>query len=263
MINGRYEENIYYEIIYVLNENNKDKILFDRAFEKNFKGKLRIFGKIFVNNNKNNCKIIYKNKEYELKEYMEEIDKNYYSENIIKIKLYGTNNIDDMSYIFCDCNKLGSIKIKNDFIATEIDSIEYFSEDNSSLISCNQSNIEYNSINLYQGNNFSSLSISGINKDYISEITNDNEIYSNNDLLFNINVKNMSYMFSGCGSLISLPNISEWNTSNVTNMSHLFNGCNSLKSLPDISKWNTSNVVDMSSLFRGCKELVSLPDISK
>ena len=53
-------------------------------------------------------------------------------------------------------------------------------------------------------------------------------------------------MFSGCKSLLSLPNISKWNTSNVTNMSCLFDKCNSLSSLPDISKWNTSNVINMS-----------------
>ena len=40
-----------------------------------------------------------------------------------------------------------------------------------------------------------------------------------------------------CESLISLPDISEWDTSNVNYMSFMFEGCNSLKSLPDISKW--------------------------
>ena len=32
--------------------------------------------------------------------------------------------------------------------------------------------------------------------------------------------------------------LSKWNTNNVTDMSFLFNGCKSLSSLPDISKWN-------------------------
>ena len=35
----------------------------------------------------------------------------------------------------------------------------------------------------------------------------------------------MSSMFSGCNSLISLPDLSKWNTSNVENMSHMFSGC--------------------------------------
>ena len=49
----------------------------------------------------------------------------------------------------------------------------------------------------------------------------------------------MSYMFYYCGSLNSLPDISNWNTSNVTDMSYMFFNCSSLKSLPDISNWNT------------------------
>ena len=36
---------------------------------------------------------------------------------------------------------------------------------------------------------------------------------------------------------------------NVTNMIWLFRGCNSISSLPDISKWNTSNVTNMSGMF--------------
>ena len=45
----------------------------------------------------------------------------------------------------------------------------------------------------------------------------------------------MCRIFDGCSSLISLPDMSEWNTINVNNMSFLFSGCTSLKSLPDIS----------------------------
>ena len=77
------------------------------------------------------------------------------------------------------------------------------------------------------------------------------------------NIFNISGIFSLCRSLLSLPDISKWNTSNVTNMYNIFGGCNSLLSLPDISKWNTSNVTDMSLMFSGCNSLLSLPDISK
>ena len=76
-------------------------------------------------------------------------------------------------------------------------------------------------------------------------------------------ITNMSYMFSGCNSLNSLPDISKWDTKNVTTMNHMFCGCNSLNSLPDISKWDTKNVTKMGFMFCGCKSLNSLPDISK
>ena len=77
------------------------------------------------------------------------------------------------------------------------------------------------------------------------------------------NIINMSFLFSNCSSLTSLPDISKWNTNNVTKMCDLFNDCSSLASLPDISKWNTKNVTDISCLFEGCSSLKSLPDISK
>jgi surface protein len=58
-------------------------------------------------------------------------------------------------------------------------------------------------------------------------------------------VINLSYMFFDCTSLISISDISTWDTSNVKDISVMFVGCKSLTSLPDISKWNTSNVKDM------------------
>ena len=77
------------------------------------------------------------------------------------------------------------------------------------------------------------------------------------------NVTNMSYMFSGCSSLLSLPDISKLNTNNVIDMCQMFYKCSSLSSLPDISKWNTNNVINMSFMFMECSSLLSLPDISK
>ena len=53
----------------------------------------------------------------------------------------------------------------------------------------------------------------------------------------------MSNMFYYCNSLISLPDISKWNTSNVYNMDRMFSECNSLISLPDISILNIENLL--------------------
>ena len=35
----------------------------------------------------------------------------------------------------------------------------------------------------------------------------------------------MDWMFYGCKYLISLPDLSKWNTQNVTNMRSMFSGC--------------------------------------
>ena len=78
------------------------------------------------------------------------------------------------------------------------------------------------------------------------------------------NVTNMSYMLYSCRLLNSIPDISKWDdTESVTNMSQLFCWCNSLESLPDISKWNTENVVNMKNMFKRCNSLISFPNISK
>ena len=42
-------------------------------------------------------------------------------------------------------------------------------------------------------------------------------------------------------------------------MSYMFDGCKSLSSLPDISKWNTSNVTNMSDMFYKCNESLKIP----
>jgi len=56
-------------------------------------------------------------------------------------------------------------------------------------------------------------------------------------------------MFAGCSSLISLPDISNWNTKNIEDMYSLFCNCSSLISLPDISKWDIKNVKTISLMF--------------
>ena len=58
----------------------------------------------------------------------------------------------------------------------------------------------------------------------------------------------MSNILDGCKSLISLPDLSNWNISKITDMCFLFSHCFSLKSLPDLSKWDTSNFVNILQL---------------
>ena len=59
----------------------------------------------------------------------------------------------------------------------------------------------------------------------------------------------MSYIFDNCNDLISLPDISEWNTSNIKDMSYMFSNCTSLNSFDGISKWNTKNNINMAYMF--------------
>ena len=67
----------------------------------------------------------------------------------------------------------------------------------------------------------------------------------------------MSQMFYNCKSLISLPDISKWNTHNVTDMSGMFHECSSLKEL-NLNNFNTINVTNMSGMFSTCSSLKEL-----
>ena len=86
-----YEINIIYEI------NKKNN------FFENDKDYINIFGSEFVKNNKNKCKMIIDNEEYEIKE---KFNIKNYNNNILKIKLKGINNITNMSYMFYKCETL-------------------------------------------------------------------------------------------------------------------------------------------------------------
>lgn len=64
-------------------------------------------------------------------------------------------------------------------------------------------------------------------------------------------------MFPYCSSLLSLLDISKWNTNNVENVDDMFRECSSLLSLPDVSKWCIINVEKLDDMFRECTSLSS------
>ena len=74
-------------------------------------------------------------------------------------------------------------------------------------------------------------------------------------LLDTSNIFDISCMFYGCFSLISLPDISNWNTLNFRRINRIFYNCRSLKSLPNISKWDISNISNMEEIFSGCQKI--------
>ena len=114
------EDHKYFTMIYKLNIDKKEKQKIIQTFkverfpfddEKDYKeDAIRILGKYFVERNKNNCKIIYNNKKYKLKEFLDEIDGGY-NHNIkeIKLKITGINNILDMHKMFYECKSLISL----------------------------------------------------------------------------------------------------------------------------------------------------------
>ena len=76
-------------------------------------------------------------------------------------------------------------------------------------------------------------------------------------------IENISFMFGSCSSLISLPDISKWNTQNIINLNSIFEDCSLLPYIPNISKWKFNNKIKINNIFKGCNSLLIIPDISK
>ena len=166
----------------------KDIILFKLKY-KTGPEKLKLFGKYFVDKNKLFCKMIYKNKIYQLKEYLDDIDTNYKTKDFISIKLRLTNNYFNANEMFKECNCLVSI--------SEITITKKFDD--------------------HETNNYYIMNMRGFfygckSLESIPDISEWDTTY----------VVNISGLFYECSSLKSLPDISKWNTSNVKDMSYIF-----------------------------------------
>jgi len=66
----------------------------------------------------------------------------------------------------------------------------------------------------------------------------------------------MGGMFKECSSLEEL-NFYSFETKNVTNMNSMFKGCESLISLPDISRWDTFHATKYLK-FNGCISCINI-----
>ena len=163
------------------------------------------------------------------------------------ISNWDTDNVINMSYMFCKCSSLVSLPD----------------------ISKWKTNKVTNMSNLF--NNCSSLSfLPDISKWNTDNVINMSYIFSNcSSLSFlpdiskwnTVKVIDMSYMFNKCSLLSSLPNISKWSTDNVIDMSYMFNKCSKLLQLPDVTKWNTNKVSNMRYMFNECSSLTNLSAI--
>ena len=219
--------------------------------KKDKDNKIKLFGKKFYQNNKDNCLLGINENEYPLSEYYT-LKKNDMKNNELEVKLIQINPLTDMSYMFRS-------EEDESIYLSEISSITNW--DTSKVT--DMSNLFYNCTSL--------KSIKGISKLDTSNITNASNLFSNCINLTSIDdisqwkmdkLSDMSNMFYNCKNIVSLPDISTWNTKNIKDMRNTFCNCSSLKNLPDISKWSIENVINMNGLFRNCLKLEKLPDIS-
>ena len=200
-----------------INGDNIDNIITIKyKIEKNT-NEIKIFGKDFVNNNKDKCHIIYNDEDNILQEYF--LIKNFNKKNdILEIKLQILKEIIDFSDMFDSCKSLLSLP-------------NICNLDTKNVIQMN---------GMFRG--CSSLSeLSDISIWDTSKVTNMNGMFNGCRSLTSIpdiskwdtsNVTNMGWMFYHCKSLKSLPDISKWNTDNVINMENMFEGCKNNLNIP-------------------------------
>ena len=163
----------------MLNGDKEDYIEIGITFNLKNKSNLRIFGSNFVKNNKDKCKIIFENQVHDLPEFMVTI---YPQQEIsIRFKLCGINNITNFSSMFEGCDS---------FII-----IDFLYNNNNSENNTNNSN---QLCSIY-------TNIPKINYSNSNEINN---IDQTNFMKLPYKVNNISRMFYGCKSLISLPDLS-------------------------------------------------------
>ena len=281
---------IYIKISYKPKENNEEKT--------------RLFGDKFVKRNKLILKIIYKNKRYDLSEYLDDIINNYNRKEIIIIKLRIYYNIINISYMFCGCDTLlsiqdipknktinifekGNMTSSSEYNSFSFEKLNYSKEDdakglyyglfNSISKISDELTIQKDDIsnlifkinltdknNTYKNINYNLITFSNIFKECLSEEMNNTNKYDKKD---ESNKKKLKFIDQNNTDSISgkteLNNIfpkekqlSPFINCKFNYMQKLFFGCKSLISLPDISKWDTSNVTNMSNMFNGCSSLV-------
>ena len=224
------------------------------------------------------------NRNYQILQNIKEININ----NKIYEKLNNINKIIDIKDKFINiidlynkiCEQNSEINLEKPHLLNENKNMKKSNNDNkSSVEKLNQITIIYNinknekKIKLF-GKNFlihnkdnCHLLIDGKQNELCEFYQLNNNQKKNNTLkiklIENKKIIDMSSMFDNCKSIVSLPDISEWNTKNVNNMSRMFAVCQSLKSLPDISDWDLKDVTNLRAMFQCCYSLVSLPDIAK
>ena len=233
---------------------------------------------IYFNNNKEEIKRTYINKNEEINNILIKISfpiisfyKLFYDCKCIKsiiFKEFYRNNINNMSKMFSN----SSLKTIDFYNSNTINVIEM----NEMFDSCkNLKEINISNFNTEKVRNMSCMfyDCNSLEKINISNFVTNNVIdmrcmFYGCSSLKELNISNfvtnnvidMRGMFSGCSSLTEL-NLNNFNTNNVTNMSYMFSECSSLEKL-NISNFNTNNVANMSYMFYKCISLKEL-DSSK
>ena len=205
------------KILNIYNEVNKNEIDLIYNITKDH-DIIKIFGENFVENNKDLCKIIHENTQYDLNEYFECVN---YNSDTLKIKLKGINNVSNLESMFEECSELSCLSDFSNFDTTYAINMRY----------------------LFSGCEFEQLP--DISKFNTSNVINMDEMFSSCALLKTLpdisnwntsKVAQMGGMFKDCLCLTSLPDISKWDITYAIKMkktSDMFLNCPESLNIPE------------------------------
>ena len=158
------------------------------------------------------------------------------------IENLNTESVEDMSYMFGNCNSLSSLDLSK-LNTAKVENMAYMFYYCRSLSSLNLSNINAANVKnmaymFYYCRSLSSLNLSNINT---------------------ANVTDMEKMFYSCSKLSSL-DLTNFNTAKVKNMRSMFWNCSALTTIYVSDKFVTGQVTSSSDMFLYCSNLKGYSD---
>ena len=232
----------YLKIIYEVEENNKEKAI-------------QIFGENFVEENKNKFTLVINNEPKE-----ELVDKVTIDDDYLEVILVQKSDteeeyeINNLSYMFCDCIKL--LKIEEISQRIKHGSIDFENVRDISHMFEGCEKIESLDFLIFNGlNKINQMEYLFYNCRKLKDINGLEKLDTSN-------VNSMSNLFYGCLQLNTLNRINRFNTRNVTNFSEMFGECENLENLPYINEWNMERAVNLEKMFKNCKKLKKISEIS-
>ena len=247
------------------NKYNKYKNGINIIYKTYKEGEEDIFGKKFVENNKNNIELIINGKKNNLiKRY-----KLIKGENNIKIII--KNKITNLENMFEYCKSLKNIEELGYLDTKDINNYSYMFFGCSSLSDING----LRNWDVSNGKDFSNMfrgcsSLSDLKalqnwnvsngKDFTAMFCGCSSLSDINGLQnWNVlNSNNFSYIFCGCSSLSDINGLQNWNVSNSNNFSYIFFECSLLSNINPLKNWNVSNGKDFSGIFCRCSSLLDI-----
>ena len=210
---------------------NKINLIYEKR-KKNLKSN-NIFGENFVNNNKDNIKLIINGQESPLVENYE------LKEGINIIQMIILNKLINLECMFKECVSLTNIDELKFLDTREIENFSFLFYECKSLKNLNA----LENWDVSNGNNFKCMFFGCISLINLNGL--ENWDVSNSE--------NFKSMFCGCRLIKSLNELENWDVSKGKDFSRMFQRCKSLTSLKGLKRWNVSKGEYFSFMFEGCK----------